>query len=153
MEVDSCLQGGGGFDEKRCYGFTYTERISQAYHISQLESLNAMFAIRALAKFYPKDAHVELHCDNIATVYTLSQFKARDKIMLAAARAIWFFCHERQINLSVTHKAGELLVFADALSREVLGGPHVKVVRDQISKLGVKRIYPDFKLFDFANFL
>lgn len=153
IEADSCLLGGGGFDGKHFYSITYTSTMTKAYHISQFEALNCMFALRALGKKYPPKSHIEIRCDNIATIWTFAGYKARDKVMLAAARAIWFLANEKQWILSFTHVPGVDMVLSDGLSRESLGEGYEKIVIAETKKRCISRIFPDFKLFDFSSFM
>lgn len=76
--ADSCLLGGGGHDDERFYEIKYSDSTTKADHISQLEAVNSMLSVRALSEYYPKDTHIELFCDNMATILTFSGFKGKD---------------------------------------------------------------------------
>ena len=48
IEADSCLMGGGAVRAARCFWVEYDRDTSERHHISQLEAMNCLAAIRVM---------------------------------------------------------------------------------------------------------
>ena len=118
LEVDACLVGGGGICKGIGYFFyPFTETIvAKNLHISALESLNTLVALRVLGHDL-KGKTVRLFCDNMPTVLALQTGKAKDSFMAFVLRQSWLLCAQFDIQLHVSHKPGVDLITADLLSR------------------------------------
>ena len=118
VEVDACLVGGGGICEGVGYFFyPFTDAIlARNLHISALESLNTLVALRVLGQEL-RGKTVRLFCDNMPTVLALQTGKAKDSFMAFVLRQSWLLCAQLDIQLLVSHKPGAELVTADLLSR------------------------------------
>ena len=68
VEADSCTKGGGAVCGAACYIVQYDPVMASTHHISQLEAMNCMAAIRILINSNSKGKVVEVHCDNSAAV-------------------------------------------------------------------------------------
>ena len=114
--ADSCLQGGGGHNATHFYSLQYSSQTSARHHISQLEALNCLIALRTLGT-KTTNHHIEICCDNSATIMVFTHHRGRDKVLNAICRALWFWSYSRNIHLSFTHIPGKDMILSDALSR------------------------------------
>ena len=117
LECDACLEGGGGFSPTHYYSVRFPLEWMVKHHISRLEALNVIIAIKSLI---PDDLHsteVVIKTDNIAAAYSLTTGRAKDPILASCARELWLIAATRQLTITVEHAPGETLVLADALSR------------------------------------
>ena len=117
LEVDACLSGCGGITNEKYYTVEYhTDILEKNYHISQLELLNVLVALKELCK---DESHVKIHvrCDNMSSVCMLQSGKGRDSVMLCIARNIWHWAAQKDIDIIATHVPGVEMTIADALSR------------------------------------
>ena len=151
IEADSCLKGGGALGNGSCYMYRYPPALAEA-HISQLEAINCMAAVRALIRPEHEGCTVLMECDNSAAVAVFTAGRGRDPLILASARAIWRHAAEVDCALIFTHVPGEFMDAADALSRACLSPQHEakawQVVRDR--HLSVIEV--DYSLFDLDGY-
>lgn len=152
IEVDSCLTGGGGISEKRCYMYEYPKALAEGLHISQLEALNCLIAVRA-SLFRQRNKTVLIKCDNLGAVCVFRNSRGRDRIINAIARALWYFGAIRNIDLNFVHVPGAELGQVDALSRAFLSHDDMLRARHIVSSrsLAPIDIYPSFH--DFNTYL
>ena len=118
IECDACLQGSGGFSSTHYYHAQFTSTHTARYHISQLEALNIVQALKSLTPHHLTNARVVVHTDNIAAMYALNTGRTKDVTLAACAREIRLFAAFRQLDILVAHVPGVELVLADALSRK-----------------------------------
>jgi hypothetical protein len=120
--VDSCLTGAGALCEDQAYHTVYPETIRrQDHHISHLEALNCMAAVKLWAPRLAGKTAV-LHCDSATAVAILQVGKGRDTFIQQCARELWLVTALHDIDLAVKHIRGDrLAATADALSRHHLG--------------------------------
>lgn len=131
FEVDACLKGCGGVSDQHFYTTAFPAFIlEQNWHISRLEILNILIALKLWSKLYAQHI-ICIFCDNIAAVSVLNHGRCRDSVMLSCAREIWFLCATHNIDLRVSHKPGKDMSSADALSRNF---------QKHITKLSVSHI-------------
>ncbi len=129
--VDSCLTGGGGHFGNLWYSYKFPSRIiDRQLSISQLEMLNTLVGLKLLAP-YMHGHIVGVRCDNIATVCTLQNNRARCNTLLACAREIWRVTAAHQVQLRVSHIMGSSNETADILSRAHLSPKY----HDELQKL------------------
>lgn len=119
IEVDSCLVGSAGIAQGACYMYRYPTKVAAAFHITQLEALNCLMAIRAFTSDLCNRV-VQICCDNMAAVMTFTNSRGRDSILNAIARAVWYHGARRNIEYRFVHVPGADLVNVDALSRAYL---------------------------------
>ena len=118
LECDACPKGGGGFSPTEYYSFCFPQSYTTDYHISQLEAVNAVMAVKTLTPTSYFSGRVLIKTDNSATMFALSTGKTKDPVLAACARELWLFSAIRQLDILIHHTPGQDLVLADALSRE-----------------------------------
>ena len=151
--ADSCLQGGGATDGHRYYAYRYPPAIANGHHISQLEALNVLAAVRAFTTMDHAGGIVEVYCDNQASVSAYSSGRARDYVLAACCRAMWFKAAATQTTLRFTHVPGEAMVLPDALSRAHLSVDMKRQADAIIDKMGLTHINPSAALYAYKSFL
>ena len=152
IEADSCLKGGGALGDGKCYMYEYPPALAAA-HISQLEAINCMAAVRALITPAHRGLTVLVECDNSAAVAVFGSGRGRDPVILASARAIWRHAAEIDCALTFRHVPGEFMDAADALSRAPLSASHAARARSVVVERGLRLVEVDFSHFDFVPFL
>lgn len=117
LEADSCLSGCGAICAGQYYHRQFPDFIiQQGCHISQLELLNLVIAMKVWAGRWHNQA-VVLFCDNSAAVTVLSTGRSKDSFLLACAREIWWHAAKHDLLLQPRHRPGASMHVADALSR------------------------------------
>ena len=117
IECDACLEGGGGFSPTHYYSARFPLDWILKYHISRLEALNVIFALKSLI---PDDLHfteIIIKTDSIAAAYSLTNSRAKDPVIASCAWELWLIAATCQLTITVEHAPGETLVLADGLSR------------------------------------
>ena len=117
IECDACLEGAGGFSAHHYYSFRFPPGDIENRHISQLEAINIVAAIKTLT---PPSLHahvVRVTTDNSASVHALNTGRTRDHLLAACARELWLIAALQQLQIELVHAPGETLILADALSR------------------------------------
>lgn len=150
--ADSCLSAGGATDFDRCYTLVYPKRVADSYHITILEALNCLVALRLLLTDADNNTTVSLACDNQSTVFSLTSGRARDPVLSAIARAVWFIEAKRNITLIVTHVPGQRMQLADALSRAHISHNDKSVADKYVQDYDLKRVNPPLYLLDFKPY-
>lgn len=117
IKADSCLTGGGGTDMARCYELVYTEKLAAAHHISTLEAINCLVALRTLISARDRNTTVKLQCDSAPAIAAFSFGRARDPVLAAVCRAAWYLAACFDIRMVYTHVPGIHMGIPDALSR------------------------------------
>lgn len=121
IEADSSMMAGTAWSTAGTYYVnTYSNTMSRAYNICQLEAINYLVAIRALIKSPLPGSRYELIGDNEGAIAGIVSGRACDAIVSSMARAIWFFSAHHQIDVAITHKRGVDIPGADVLSRSVI---------------------------------
>ena len=142
IECDACPVGAGGCSDTACYDFLFPENYRQQYHISQLEAINAVMAIKSLTPLDFTAGRILVKTDNSGSMYALSTGRTKDPVLAACAREMWLFSALRGIDILITHTPGHLLVLADALSRQSFNpAMHVKA-RSLVATMGLTRVKP-----------
>lgn len=151
--ADSCLSAGGATDFHKFYEFVYPERVANQYHITVLEALNCLIALRILLDDSDNHTTVKLCCDSLSTVYTLTTGRARDPVLAAIARAVWMIQAKRDICLLVVHVPGKDMSIPDALSRAHLSQAARTSADVIIDNLAITRVFPPVYITDFSAYL
>ena len=118
IECDSTLQGGGAYSQEKYYHQKYNKDLTdKSLHITHLEALNLLHALKYLLLNDPQNYKITVNTDNKTYQQVLSSGKGRDKFLTSCARQIWLIAALNSTTVTIQHKPGHLLVLADALSR------------------------------------
>ena len=153
IEADSCMVGGGAVADRLAYIVKYPDHLTQDHHISQLEAINCMVAIRSMVGKQHRGKLIQVHCDNSAAVSIYHTGKGRDPVILACARAIWAHAAHLDCSLAFMHIPGELMVVADALSRAPLSAAHKARADRIVHDMSLTLLEIDHDAYDYFNFL
>lgn len=117
IDADSCLSGCGAICAGQYYHRPFPDFIvQQSRHISQLEMLNLVIAMKVWAARWHNQV-VTIYCDNSAAVTVLSTGRSKDSFLLACAREIWWHSAKHDLAIQPRHRPGASMQVADALSR------------------------------------
>ena len=140
LECDACLDGAGGFSQSQFYSFEIPSDISDCYHISQIEGLNIVVAIKTLISPSTRNTQISITTDNIAAMFALNSGKTRDPVLAACSREIWLIAAVQELTIVVSHAPGKSLVLADALSRRHASPTHAATAARIIDNLCLTEI-------------
>lgn len=116
IEADSCLIGASTTDGQSRYMYTYPSAFKNTHHISQLEALNCLIAVRALVSKEHANSVIEIKCDNLPAISVFQNSCGKGKVMNAIARALWYYVARLNIEIRFTHIPGVDMYVADTLS-------------------------------------
>lgn len=131
IECDACLTGGGGFSGTHCYTTLFPCAWRERYHISQIEALNALVAVKTLVPASLRNHVISIRTDNSASANVLVTGRTHDPILAACSRELAMLVVAQQLEIEVTHVPGIQLTLADALSRRS-GNPAMTMKGDAI---------------------
>ena len=150
--ADACLKGAGASDGRRYYEHQFTSVFSASHHITQLEALNCLAAVRVFVNEDHAGGTAEVMCDNRAAVDAYTSGRARDPVLAAAARALWYHAAHVGVDLRFTHTPGEAMALPDALSRASLDASGRARADAYITKLSLTRVRSRGRDFDYKQF-
>lgn len=153
ISADSCLTGGGATDMTRYYHLIYSDANATTNHISTLEALNCLVALRTLVSAHDRNSVIELCCDNSATISALAFGRARDPVLLAICRAVWYLAVKMDIQLVYAHVPGVRMQVADALSRAHLTPADRKRADSYINQYSLCPVTPHRYATNYKNFM
>lgn len=151
--ADACAAGGGASDYASYIAYSFPSGIADTYHISILEALNCLVALRILITSEKHHSVVEVKCDNSATVQVITRGGQRDKYLAAIARAIWYVAARTDVKLVFTHVPGERMQLADSLSCMTSSPSHKRLAEKFIADLKLKFKEVKAYHFNFVNFV
>ena len=151
--ADSCLEGGGATDGKAYYSYQYPKQMMDQHHISHLEAINVLAAVRTFITKEHAGGTVEIYCDNSASVHAYSSGRARDTVLAACCRAMWYHAAATQTTLTFTHLPGEGMVLPDALSRAHLDRAMSAKAQNIVETMGLVKATASPKAFAYASFI
>ena len=151
--ADACLEGAGASDGENFYSFKFPAATTKAHHITHLEALNCVAAARAFVSNAHAGGIVEVHCDNRPAVDAFKSGRARDPILAACARAIWFQAAHTDTTIRFTHVPGEAMALPDALSRVYRDKEHRDLANELVKSLRLKATHVTPDMFSYAAFL
>lgn len=137
--------------ETAIYIYEYPIDVARAFHITQLEALNCLLAVRTFTSKM-KGKLIRVECDNMAAVMVFQNSKGRDRILNAIARALWFHAAHRDLDIRFVHVPGEDIPIVDALSRAYLDDQTMKTARSFIVRRGYRVITVRPKDHDFNSY-
>ena len=150
--ADSSMQGGGATDGERCYAYRYPDRLADHHHITQLEALNVLAAVRTMVSKAQAAGVIEIYCDNSASISSYSSGRARDVVLAACCRAMWYHAAETQTEMVFAHVPGESMILPDALSRSHDSGAMAAKAVTIIKDLCIRRISVNANAFSYKAF-
>ena len=151
--ADACLDGGGASDGTTYYTYKFPNKMAEDHHITQLEAINCMAAARSFVTKEHAGGMIELHCDNKSTTDALRSGRARDVVLAACTRALWYKAAETGVAFRFTHVPGEEMALPDALSRAYLDNEHRDLANKLVHTLGLKQRVLSPATFSYAAFL
>lgn len=108
----------------RANELVYSKSFAAAHHISTLEAINCLAAMRTLINADDRKKTIELQCDSESDIAAFVFGRVRDPVLLAVCRAAWYFAACRGLNMVYIHIPGIKMQIPDALSRAHLGPQH-----------------------------
>ena len=151
--ADTCLVGGGASDGAKYYKYVFPRKLASVHHITQLEALNCVAAVRTFVDRSHAGGIVQVFCDNQPSVDALTSGRAKDPVLAACARALWLHAARTDTDLEFTHMPGEGMALPDALSRASFGEKSRKTADDLIYKLSLKNVGINAEVFSYGSFL
>ena len=140
IQCDACLEGGGGFSATHFYSLRFPQGMVENLHISQIEAMNIIIAVKTLLPRDLRSAEIVITTDNSAAMHTLNTGKTRDPILAACSRELWLVAALRELRIVVNHAPGETLVLADALSRRHKSQEFEDIVIQMTRHLGITTV-------------
>ena len=149
LASDACLVGFGAVCDKQfCKGSFPPQILSQSLHISALEMLALIVAIKVWKDSF-RGLRVGVKCDNEATVLVINSGKSRDPFMQACLRELCFICAQAQFEVWAEHIPGISNRLPDLLSRWDLGAGAADAFRKQTRGLRMREVRVHEEYFDF----
>ena len=117
IELDACLTGCGATVGEQYYAEVFPPNVLAASHIiAHLELLNIVVALKVWGPVW-RGYRVKVLCDNTNACFALQTGRSKDSFIQHCIREVFLFSARHDVELVAVHRAGELLVRADALSR------------------------------------
>ena len=104
--ADACMEGAGASDEISYYTHKFPPHVTEKHHIAQLEALNCVAATRAFVNHTHAGGTVAIHCDNKPSIDAFRSGRAKDPILAACTRALWYKAAETDVSFTFTHVPG-----------------------------------------------
>ena len=142
IECDACLDGAGAFSSTHYYDLRFPLAWSVDHHISRLEALNLIIALKSLIPESLRCTEIVIKTDNIASAFSLTSGRPKDPILAACARELWLVAALQQLTITIVHVPGESLVLADALSRRHKAPDFQQFVLKTVKELKLKPVTP-----------
>ena len=151
--ADACLKGAGASDGKAYYSYSFPAKTTAAHAITQLEAMNCMAAVRTFVNDQDAGGTIKVYCDNRPAVDAFTSGRAKDPVLAACARALWFHAAHTDTDVQFTHVPGEAMDLPDALSRAMLDGNHKARAAQVVARLGLSPIKLARDAFLYKSFL
>ena len=148
--ADACLKGAGASDRQECYMHTFEQETAEKHHINELEAINCVAAVRAFVNKAHAGGTIQVHCDNQCAVDALTSGRAKNEVLAACARAMWYHAATTQTDLKFTHVPGEGMALPDALSRVSLHKEFEEKAWAFIREIPLRVVYIKGSLFDYS---
>lgn len=149
--VDASLTGIGASDGKHAYGTQVGGDHQIARNISELECINIAVALHSFIDDSYRGAHVQLSCDNMASVQILQTGRGKNSIMLQVARYVWMLQARYGFSITFEHIRGKDNTLADALSRAHVSPSMSRCAQDSLIDANITRINPCLFIFGEIN--
>ena len=140
IELDACLTGCGATIGKQFYAEVFPLSVQAVGHIiAHLELLNIVVALKVWGPQW-RGKRVKVLCDNTNTCLALQTGRSRDDFIQHCVREVFLYAARYDVELVAVHRAGELLVRADALSRMHGSEAHRRWVDNDDELQGAERV-------------
>ena len=146
IELDACLTGCGATIGEQFYAEVFPPSVQAASHIiAHLELLNVVVALKVWGPVW-RGNRVKVLCDNTNACLALQTGRSKDDFIQHCTREVFLFSARYDVELVAVHRAGELLVRADALSRMHSSDSHRRWVENDsvLSKARRVRVPPEW---------
>ena len=150
--ADACLVGAGTTDGRSCYSYTLPLALRNNHHITHLEAINCLAAARTLTTSEDRGRTIIINCDNLPAVDSYRGGGARDPVLCACARAIWFLGAENEVDYQFNHIPEVLMDVPDALSRAMTSAKYRDKADTYIEAMGLQCVNPASSSFNFSAF-
>ena len=139
LELDACLTGCGATIGKQYYSEAFPpDVVAEGHIIAHLETLNVVVALKVWGRRW-SGKRVRVNCDNTNACLAIQSGRSRDPFLQHCVREIFLYSAALDVELMAVHKAGVLLVRADALSRAPTSAVHRDLVeRDEVLRRAVR---------------
>ena len=151
--ADSSLRGAGATDANSCYAYEYPKSIAASHHITQLEALNVLAAVRTFVTREHQGGTIVVYGDNMASMSSYSSGRARDTVLAACCRAMWYHAADTQTRLVFDHIPGETMVLPDALSRASFDPALARKARHIVASRALSEVRVNKDRFSYSAFL
>ena len=131
---------------KKTSGFWSKEE--QNLQINVLDLKTCEIALHSFCKKIT-DVHVRMYSDNTTSCAYINKYGGRIFSLDSIARRIWFWCIERNNNLTATHIPGKINIETDRLSRT--GNDDLEWALDQTIFNMLHEKFPDMSIDLFAS--
>ena len=142
IECDTCLLGAGAFSHDQYYEMTFPDKIAASLHISQMEAVNLVLAIKTLIPKTVSNTRVLVKTNNMGAKWALSTGRTRDSVLRACAQELWLISAVKGLDILIHHAPGESLVLADALSRAANDPKMRKLAGALVNQKSLSRVTP-----------
>ena len=146
IELDACLTGCGATIGHQFYAEVFPPSVVGASHIiAHLELLNVVVALKVWGPEW-RGKRVRVLCDNTNACLALQTGRSRDSYVQHCIREVFLFAARLDVELVAVHRAGELLVRADALSRMHTSNAHRQWVNndEQLGRAERIKVPPEY---------
>lgn len=106
IECDACLSGGGGFSNRQYYSTQFPHEWRERYHISQIEALNTLVAVKTLLPRDLANHIIRIKTDNAASAAVLVSGRSHDPVLAACSRELAMIVVLQQLEIDVVHVPG-----------------------------------------------
>ena len=137
---DACLKGAGASDGQRYYEHVFSHNFTAAHNIVHLEATNCLAAVRIFTGRALAGGTVEVMCDNRPSVDAFTSGRARDPVLAACTRALWYHAASADVDIRFTHVPGEGMALPDALSRASLDASGRARADELITRLSLTKV-------------
>lgn len=153
IECDACLTGGGGNTDRYYYQWTVNDQFKRTYKaIHQIEAINIVVAFKTFCSTKSiKGKGVHILTDNLSSSYALNSGVTKDPVLAACARQLWLEGAVKDVDITITHKAGDLIPLADALSRVKYDLTKRQFADAEIRARGLSQLPPVLNGYEFFN--
>ena len=106
-----------------------------------LEAMNCVAAVGVFLNSKHAGGTIQVFCDNQPSVDALTSGSAKNAVLAACARAMWFHAARMDTYITFTHVPGEGMMLPEALSRASMGPACRQATDALIKSLSLKQVH------------